>query len=495
MGLGSGTAALALLLMAQASDGGRAARAAGDKLLAAAEAAERDDCATAARLAGEVIDPAPAAKLPEELRLVGAELAADCEAKLGRIVDGHRHAMAATTFVKASDHAWTLRLVFELRKQDDAAAVATLEAMTRGRGAALNGLPLRLLYEFDQRLRTTGAGALRRRFLAVVTGEGYLPDEPGGEEDGFLQRRAELLHADGDVAGAAALVGRIEHPSVLIDLSLDPRFRAPLPPGFDVRPSVERALARARTDAARRPELIRPVVDAATFLRVLGRPREAVDALEALRPRIANPEAFADRADRLVWWWDGLSQSHAMLGEHAEAVDALRRGGETEENGDLNVSQVINLAELQRTLGRPADTIATLSAFDAGTRDVSPYGTMQIVANRGCAKATLSGPAAAAADLAYARAHAADAPDALFGLLLCVRDLDGAAAALVAQLDDPERRAPALRNLSDYDDPPVALPPDPADAALRIVKARPEVRAAIARAGGTRRFRIQNVSF
>jgi tetratricopeptide (TPR) repeat protein len=331
--------------------------------------------------------------------------------------------------------------------------------------------------------------------LSVLTETGYVPDEPGIVVDGFLHRRAELLYKDGDPVGTAALIRRIVNPGSLVEISLDPRFRAMLPADFDLRRSVEQALAGARTDAARHPDLLSPTIEVATYLRVLGKPQEAIAALEALRPRIDDPAAFGDRADRLVWWWDGLSRAHAMLGHYPEAVDALRKGGQAEENGGLNVSQVINLSALQLKLGRPAETLATLAAFDDGKRGLSPYGTMQIAVNRGCATAALGKPSDVGADLTYARTHVADAPDALFDLLLCVGDLDGATTALLAQLGNPDRRAAALRVLSDYDDPPVALPPDPTDAALRQVKARPEVRAAIMRAGGTRRFHVQNVSF
>lgn len=467
------------------------------KLNAAVEAAKADDCPTTAKLEGEVVDDKRSAPRSEELRLVAFQLAAGCEAALGRTETAFRHAVAGTAYAGASDELWRLRLLVALQRTGGAeAAIATIEAMTRGRGAALNGMPVSVFYELDNRLRKNdAASSIRRRLLVVLTGPEYDPDEPGILVDGFLHRRAELLQKDGDLVGAGAMIRRIVNPGSLIEISLDRRFRTMLRPDFDLRRGVEQALAGARTDATRHPDRLSPTIEVATYLRVLGRPQGSVDALEAVRSRIGDPAIFIDRDDRLVWWWDGLSRSYAMLGRYSEAVDALRNGGETEENGDLNVSQVINLSSLQRQLGRPAEALGTLAAFDGGERGTSAYGTMQIVMNRGCAKSALGTPADAAADLAFARAHVADAPDALLDLLLCTGDLDGAAVALVAQLDDPDRRAVALRNLSDYDAPPVALPTDPTDVALRLVKERPEVQAAIIRAGGTRRFRVQNVAF
>jgi hypothetical protein len=51
-------------------------------------------------------------------------------------------------------------------------------------------------------------------------------------------------------------------------------------------------------------------------------------------------------------------------------------------------------------------------------------------------------------------------------------------------------RTEALVDLSEYDDPPFASP-DPTAAALAALRRRADVKAAVARAGGTRRFRVQ----
>jgi hypothetical protein len=70
-------------------------------------------------------------------------------------------------------------------------------------------------------------------------------------------------------------------------------------------------------------------------------------------------------------------------------------------------------------------------------------------------------------------------------------DMEGAAAVVVRRLDDPDQRVEALLQLSDYDDPPVPVPPAPLDAPLRALKERADVKAAVARAGGIRRFHVR----
>lgn len=495
------TATLATALLAgaayaaPATERDRHESGAASDLLAAADAAKEGNCERTITLAVKVIEDKEAALLPEDARAAALMLAAGCEATLGRSADAYRHIMAATMFPASDDAAWELRLALELQDQRNDAAISTIEAMTQGRGAALNAIPIKLFGELHTRLKSADASALRRRLLAVLTSSGYTPDEPGATVDGFRQRYAEMLHDAGDQGAAAGLIRRIEHPSTLLEISLDPRFRSLLPADFDLRRSVEQALERARRLAALHPDRIAPVNEVALYLRVLGKPKESLDVLEPLRPRIAEAAMFVDRDEHLVWWWDSLSRGHEMLGDYARTVDALRRGGELEESGGLNVSQIINLSQVQLEFGLPADALATLRVFDESKRAVSPYGTMQIVGTRGCAKARLGKPGDASTEVAFVQAHREDAPKALTSLLLCVGDLAGAGAALVERLDDPDQRAVALRELSDYDDPPVALPPDPRRSNLETVKARPEVRAAIRRAGGTRRFHVQDINF
>ena len=151
---------------------------------------------------------------------------------------------------------------------------------------------------------------------------------------------------------------------------------------------------------------------------------------------------------------------------------------------------MINLAEAQVAFGKPQEALATLAVFDGAGRSASPYGEMEMRFARGCANALAGRKDALATDLAFAKAHEADHGEALSDLMLCSGDLDGAAAAFIRRLDDPDRRVAALLQLSDYDAPPVAIP-DPVYAHMPALKARDDVRAAIARAGGTRRIHLQ----
>ncbi|MEA3032795.1 MAG: hypothetical protein QOH86_811, partial [Sphingomonadales bacterium] len=248
-----------------------------------------------------------------------------------------------------------------------------------------------------------------------------------------------------------------------------------------------------REAAARHPDKLAPIVLAAADLRRLGRPQEALILLQGAASKVGDETAFTDRDKRFNWYWNEVASTEAMLGHYDQAVAAYAKAAAFGENGTPNVSQVINLAQTQNRFGRGADALKTLAVFSDPKRQGSPYGEMQLRYARACANHLAGHDSDTAADLAYLKAHEKDGGSALDYALICVGDLDSAAAALIRQLDDPERRADALLDLSDFDDPPVALPPSPVAGRIEALEARADVKAAIGRAGGTRRFHILRV--
>jgi tetratricopeptide (TPR) repeat protein len=245
---------------------------------------------------------------------------------------------------------------------------------------------------------------------------------------------------------------------------------------------------------ATHPYRLEAVYKTSENLRQLGRAREALEVLRAAEAEIGTPGAFSDLEDHLSWFWDNMARTYRMLGRYDDALAAYAKGGSARERGNLNVSQVLNMAGNQLSFGRNEDALRTIAVFDDPKRRRSPYGEMVLRYVRGCAHAfagrrDLTGP-----DLAYAKAHEKDNREAFAWLMLCTGDMDGAAAAYIKRLDDPEQRGDALMSFSDFDDPSVARPPDPFDSLLKAVAARPDVKAAIKRAGGVRRFRVQGFS-
>jgi len=458
------------------------------RLSDAAAAADRGDCDTALRLIAAELKHDTG--LSDGLRSAVFETGADCAFKSNKPDLAYHYALAATKLDRSSDWMWRYRLGLEI-EADTGAAVSTVEAMANGRGAALNGVPIRWLFSLDRKLVDKHDSAARLRLMSVLTSTGYQPEQVVPVVDVFRQNQAELLFEAGDKDGAARVVAQIENPTILMEVSVDQRLRNMLPASFDSRAAVQVHLNKMRDIAQYHPDSLGLVVEIAASQRRLGDAAGALATLRAADPTGPNAKPYADMDDQINWWWDGVGRSQVALGHYAEAVAAFQSGIGVQENGGLNVSQTINLAAAQVRFGHASDALVTLAPLDNPAAPMSPYGQMEMRLARGWAAIQNGKAADADADIAYAKAHDGDHPQALTDLLLCAGDLDGAAAALTARLDDPDRRVQALFELSDYAASAATLPEGPVNSQLRAVKARADVQAAIARAGGIRHFDVQ----
>jgi hypothetical protein len=161
----------------------------------------------------------------------------------------------------------------------------------------------------------------------------------------------------------------------------------------------------------------------------------------------------------------------------------MSEGARLKEGGQDNVSQMINLADVQLEVGHAQAALDVLAGF--GDRPVAPYGEMLLRSLRVCALSLLGRQAEGADALAYLAAHERDNPGAREDALLCAGDADGAAALFVRRLRDPLQRDEAFLALTPFD-PPASVPAVFAEMSRRrqAVKARPDVQAAIAEVGG-----------
>ncbi|MBS0505155.1 MAG: hypothetical protein JSS55_15425 [Proteobacteria bacterium] len=460
------------------------------KLAEAIDAADAKDCGKAVKLAERL------AEAKGGLNELGQSLALDTLARCAFMTGDKAQAAVlirrATAFDAASDDIWHRRLQIDLLAQDWDAAVGSVEAMvTDGRGGALNRISEEAISHLDNELRRAKRKDLQKRLLQVLASDGYSPTDLFADTDLYRRRLAIQMAEEGDTARAKALVEGLTDPWSVARASLDLRLRRFLPADPDIRALLERRLEGRLRIMRANPDRLEPLIYVASDLRKLGRVEQALKVLQTAAPQIAEADAYVDAAKHGSWWWDELSRTYVALGRFDEAADALRKGGELSENGGSNVSQTINLAHLQVRAGRSGDALKTLAAFMTTPHNISPYGEVALRSARACAFADTGNRAEALKDVAYIRDHQLDAPGSLDGVALCVGDLDGAAAALIKRLEDPDERVDALLDLSDYDDPPVKLPDNIFNRDNKKLIERPDVKAAIASAGGTRRFRIQ----
>ena len=123
---------------------------------------------------------------------------------------------------------------------------------------------------------------------------------------------------------------------------------------------------------------------------------------------------------------------------------------------------------------------------------MSSYGAMALRSVQLRAAIGLGDTAASAAALAWIRDHHADAEDVFQRSLIFAGRLDEAARVLIAHLKDPDRRTEALVAVQDYLPSPMTQRQREWDARWNQVRARSDVRAAIASVGRVERFALVN---
>lgn len=461
-----------------------------ERLKLAAGYFDAGDCKSALRLASPLVDEKEPALLPKLLALA-YDVVVQCEFASNQSASAYLHAVRGSGLQYGSDYLWRARLAFELDNGRHEAAVETLESMTLGRGAALNSVPLNWMWQLLRNLKNAQLSRLRERALKILSDGSYAPDEILGETDQFRFEYALILRDKDQIETARTLVQGLQNPDTLMLASLDPRTRSFFSQDPDIRAATERALARARAAIREHPDFLIPLLEAARYLRSLGQPQDSLDLLKTVSTTIDDANSFKDRDERLVWWWDAIGRGYSMLGKYDDAARGFEKGGALTEGANLNVSQVINLAEMYNGLGRHEEALKTLGVFSDPSRRGSPYGESEMRFARGCALANSGHQLEASNDLAYVRDHEKDHPEALSDLLLCMGDVDSAAASFVRRLDNPETRTSALRQLSDYDPPLVVADKDPIGPRFEALKKRSDVVEAARRAGGVRRFNIQ----
>lgn len=169
------------------------------------------------------------------------------------------------------------------------------------------------------------------------------------------------------------------------------------------------------------------------------------------------------------------------LGRTDDARTAYRAAITAGERGQRNISQAINFAGWLEAEGRPGEAIDLLRATGP---DLTPHGHMAVASVMACAAEQLGDANALGLAMTYLREHERDNVAARARALLCVNDIDSAAALYVRRLRDPVEYADALLELQIYRAPAHQLPGQAIRAQRRArLRERPEVRAAVGAVG------------
>jgi beta-barrel assembly-enhancing protease len=400
----------------------------------------------------------------------------------------------ATLMSAAGEVDWELRLrnSFLLDDKIDAArAVTVLAKFWPDSLAKFSGrLYLAIARDIEER---ADAKDVAFAYLDALHALHWHPDDPFLAPDGLWMSLVRLSVERGDIdhakEAAADLHGAIELIVLHADKRYDPIVKA-APDRFDVPKEIQAGLDRDRKNSMAAPTKLAGVNAVAETLLNLNRAQEALDLLSGALDRFkAKPDSFDDAEEKLNWTLDLRARALFALGRSDEALAAMAEGAATKEMGTVNVSQAINLADEYVSHDRPKDALAAVSVLDFS--NASPYGRMALEDARACAYYELGDTESLAKVLDYMKAHVKDGAQPYLNTMLLTKNVDAAAAEVIAELADPARRDLMLYYLQDYLPPP-NLPPRAAalHADWLALRDRADVRAAIAKVGRIERYAL-----
>lgn len=457
------------------------------KLGEALEAASRSDAATAIALLDTLLAATDFARQPSAHRYQVTALSGLLAQATERNDDARRLLSAATAFDEASADIWRACADVSVTVSDHAEAARCVTQLLRRWPENATNLDEYFVFGIAEGLGESGNVAAHLAMLEALFDTGWSSDR--FIIDNHWMRLVELLLGDGRVAKAGDVAARIDYARTIVSMRIDRRFDAiaALRPGvFDVDAALARTDRKDSERMARLPGKLAPVMLRHGNLMHAGRYREVLEGADRVIASVRDGSATFEDLDAMYpWILNQRSDALAALGEWDDAVHAMEQGARrpTEEGG-LNVSQIINLAQLYIRVGRPDDALATVAEIGA----MSAYGRMLHERVRLQAAVALRDRTMTTASLEALRAQRDEDADAWQTALIAAGDLDAAADLLVQRLRDAPSRSDALLDVQDWK-PKARTRWDRTQARRwRQVLARPAVRAAVREVGRSETF-------
>jgi hypothetical protein len=418
--------------------------------------------------------------------------AAMCAISGGDVKAAYRYARLGADEPSADGAIWSVRFSLALANAEPADAVQSFHVLAAKYPQALGELDDNLILAAYQSLASTPApDAQRLRFLDALRAGRWSPQDPMDTGAALRLEHVRLLLAANRAPAAAAEAAALNEPFSLLALRIDERF-APARPAAaaDLRRAARDSLKRVTVASSAAPDRLSGPMAMAELHLMLNEPETALRVVDAAleRHRKGGDSAFLDAERNLNWARDLRAQALFALGRWDDGLEAMAEGAQTQEDGAENFSQTVNLAGALTFAGRPQEALAALDAVNDDL--LTDDGRAWVESARTCALAASRDADAASAAAAKADALGPRNFGARTHARLCVNDLDAAAKLYVARLADPEHRLEALLALQTYqvDAAVEATAPTAWGAERRSqlarLRARPDVLAAVAAAGG-----------
>jgi len=308
-----------------------------------------------------------------------------------------------------------------------------------------------------------------------------------------------VLHLleNGEPTRASEVALRVTAPSILIGMRADRRFEkviASNPAHFDIAKATESNIAALRASVAEHPRSLEALMELTYALLTTLRYDEVLQlttvAIERAQAAPKDTGPFDDIDSYLNWVMDNRGLALRGLGRWDEAIRQRIVAAATLENGHVNVSHAINLAQTYADTARAADALATLAKVGD---DLSPYGRMQVEIVKLSVAAQMHDNAEITRVMDYVALHRKDSEETYQIALVVANRLDEAAQVLIARLEDPDLRFDALQEVQTYREARTTLFQEQIRIRKRSMLNRSDVRKAIARVGVAEKYDIDPI--
>jgi len=275
----------------------------------------------------------------------------------------------------------------------------------------------------------------------------------------------EELVEKGRIAEALGVLPHVHSPRKLLSMQIDKRFDVltrKAPEAFDIEAAAKREVEDWRAAAMNNPRALDAAVQLSYAYIDVGRYSEAYqitqDVLARLDHGVAFKSVYDDDETSLNWIYGNRSTVLMLLQNWVEAEQAMRAAAERREHEQINVSNVINLAQYLADQGRGDDALEELKRLPEFSPNITPYGKMEWHAAQLGAAVAKGDIALAATALQFLRVHKTDAPMTYQSSLVRADYTNEAVRWLLQRLRDPNLRNGALLQVQIYSDP--GAPPE-----------------------------------
>lgn len=464
-------------------------------------AKQTDATAQADKALGGVIDSPGFSTLDTSEQHLVLSAAAAVALRMDQPHRAHELITRATGLPEQSIDDWRVRLAAASRLNDALDEVNCVNTIIHRWRHALAQMPDQLILRAASDARKARLDDERLGMLELLYNIRWkLSDD---REPSTLWRELSLLELERNQRDQAReIAAHIADPYDVIAMRADNRYRPLF--GSDIVPHDVRKVANAEIEQHRaaveaNPRSLSRVVRLGTNLIRTLRDQEVLSLTDEVMQRVesgavvgsASTQApYDDLNNQYPWILELRAQALAHLGRFDDEVAMRKRSLEWQGNQDT-VSHNLNLAETLEQLDRPREALAMLPPPDKAT----PFGRMVMQFVRLAAAIEQADEAEASRALAYLREHQDDNPRLLQKALVIAGRDDEFASLMLSRLNDPTLRSEALVELQDYPEP--AAPPRLAQwrARVKLLRQRPDVRAAMNRVGRVDRYPVNYALF